>query len=206
MTTAASPQPPADLRPEPNLGPALDFLRLIWAVDHGLQRMSKWMEQWMGITGPQRLVIRIVGKFPEISAGHLAAVLHIHPSTLTGILKRLEARGLVTRRIDGRDARRSLIALSDKGSHLDVESEGTIEATVNGIISRLPEAQSDVVRTALRDLAEALSGGADRPPPTLPAAPPQRPAGRKRGPKAKTKPGGKPGSPAGKAGLRMLTK
>jgi len=41
------------------VGDAIDFLRLIWAVDHALQRRSKSMAATLGITGPQRLVIRI---------------------------------------------------------------------------------------------------------------------------------------------------
>src|SRR5438132_8459125 len=37
-----------------------------------------------------RLVMRIVGRFPGIAAGRVAQILHVHPSTLTGILKRSE--------------------------------------------------------------------------------------------------------------------
>ena len=51
------------------LDPVLDFLRLLWSIEHGLQRMSKRMEGELGITGPQRLVLRIVGRFPGLSAG-----------------------------------------------------------------------------------------------------------------------------------------
>jgi len=56
------------------LGPVLEFMKLLWAVDHGLQSISKHMESRFGITGPQRLVVRIVGRFPGISAGALADV------------------------------------------------------------------------------------------------------------------------------------
>ena len=42
------------------LGRVLEFMRVLWAVDHALQSTSKWMEVRLGVTGPQRLVIRIV--------------------------------------------------------------------------------------------------------------------------------------------------
>jgi len=42
------------------LGPVLEFMKQLWAVDHGLQSLSKRMESRFGITGPQRLVVRIV--------------------------------------------------------------------------------------------------------------------------------------------------
>ena len=34
----------------------------------------------VGLTGPQRLVVRLVGRFPGITAGRLAEILHVHCS------------------------------------------------------------------------------------------------------------------------------
>src|SRR2546428_6839463 len=99
----------------PPLGGVLDFMRLLWAVDHALQSASKRMESAFGMTGPQRLVVRIVGRFPGIAAGRVAEILHVHPSTLTGVLKRLEARGILQRKPDPRDARRALFLLTRQG-------------------------------------------------------------------------------------------
>ena len=56
------------------------------------------MESELGITGPQRLVLRVVGQFPGLSAGELAHIVRLHPSTITGILQRLVARGLLERK------------------------------------------------------------------------------------------------------------
>ena len=69
-----------------SLGDVLEFMRTLWALDHGLQLRSKRMERHLGITGPQRLVLRIVGRFPGISAGEVASIMEVHPSTLTGVL------------------------------------------------------------------------------------------------------------------------
>src|SRR3569833_1262371 len=82
------------------LNARLEFMRLLWAVDHGLQSASKRLEASSGVTGPQRLVIRIVGVYPGISAGEIADILVTHPSTLSGVLKRLESRGFVERKND----------------------------------------------------------------------------------------------------------
>jgi MarR family transcriptional regulator, organic hydroperoxide resistance regulator len=45
---------PADAASDYELDPVLDFMRLLWSIEHGLQRMSKRMESEIGITGPQR--------------------------------------------------------------------------------------------------------------------------------------------------------
>ena len=58
----------------------LQFMQLLWAVAHGLERASKRMTREIGVTGPQRLVLRVAGLRPGLSAGHLAAILHVHPS------------------------------------------------------------------------------------------------------------------------------
>ena len=91
---------------------ALEFMRSLWALDHALHRTSKRMARRLGVTGPQRLVIRLVGQHPAITAGELARVMHTHPSTLTGILGRLQRAGLILRRIDSDDRRQARLALS----------------------------------------------------------------------------------------------
>src|SRR5919108_2503988 len=122
----------------PPLGAVLDFMRLLWAVDHSLQSASKRMVATYGITGPQRLVVRIVGRFPGISAGRVAEILHVHPSTLTGVLKRLEARSVLQRRPDPRDARRALFMLTAKGRKLDTVRTGTVEQAVRRVLLKDP--------------------------------------------------------------------
>jgi DNA-binding MarR family transcriptional regulator len=142
--------------PLPNLGEVLDFLRLIWAVDHALQKTSKRMKKTIGVTGPQRLVIRIVSRFPGIPPGVIAELLHVHPSTLTGILKRLERQGLIRRRRDPKDRRRSFIGVTEKGLWIDRTAAGTVEAAVAKVLSTAPVVRVSGARTILMGLAEAL--------------------------------------------------
>ncbi len=140
----------------PALGEALDFLRLFWAVDHALNRRSKRLAIEIGVTGPQRIALRIVGRFPGIPAGRLAELLHLHPSTLTGVLARLEKSGLIARRADPRDRRRALLALSERGRRLDQEDSGTGEAELERALASVPRRDLEVVRRVLLDLARAL--------------------------------------------------
>ena len=135
------------------LGPVLDFMRALWGLDHALQSASKRMEAQLGITAPQRLVVRIVGRFPGISAGEVAEILQVHPSTLTGVLKRLEARRVLARRADPSDGRRALLSLTPRGREIDSLRHGTVEAGVRRVLRDLPPETS----RAARILAEALT-------------------------------------------------
>lgn len=141
----------------PALGEVLDFMRMLWAIDHGLQTTSKRMESTLGVTGLQRMVIRLVGRFPGISAGHLARLLHVHPSTLTGVLKRIQDRQLVTRTADPRDARRALFTLTARGRTLDVPTTGTVESAVQRALEKIPQAKINAARDILVALAEELT-------------------------------------------------
>jgi DNA-binding MarR family transcriptional regulator len=146
--------------PPPRLGDVLDFLRVIWALDHALHTTSMRMKSSLGVTGPQRLVIRIVSRFPGITAGQIAELLHVHPSTLTGILKRLEAQGLVRRRSDPRDRRRAVLGITEKGKRIESAGTGTVERAVERVIARLPRSHVERAREVLTELAAALAGSA----------------------------------------------
>ena len=154
-----------DENPAPlDLGETLEFLRLIWAIDHGLQLASKRTETLVGVTGLQRLVVRILGRFPGLSAGQLAGLLHVDPSTLSGVLARLADRHLIDRRSDPRDTRRAQLALTPDGRKLDVATEGTVESAVERALGRIPKAKLDNAREVLRALAESLVDASDEVP------------------------------------------
>lgn len=141
---------------EPQLGPVLDFMRVLWAVDHRLQSASKRMQASLGLTGPQRLAVRIIGRYPEIGAGRLAAILHVHPSTLTGILRRLEKAGLVARGGDERDGRRAVFNLTAQGRSIDRGRQGTVEAKVRSALERQPASRVAAAQRLLADLADSI--------------------------------------------------
>jgi MarR family transcriptional regulator, organic hydroperoxide resistance regulator len=140
-----------------SLGRVLDFMRLLWAVDHGLTRVSRRMERTVGVTGPQRMVVRLVGQHPGISAGDLARTLHVHPSTLTEVLRRLTERGALERAQDPADARRALFRLTRKGLELDAQRRGTGEARVRVALASLSDADLGAAARVLARLAQALA-------------------------------------------------
>jgi DNA-binding MarR family transcriptional regulator len=141
---------------EADLGEILTLMRLLWSVDHALQAASKRMARTHGVTGPQRLAIRIVGHYPGISAGELARILYVHPSTLTGILRRLETRGILARDTHAADRRRAVLALTPKGRRLNELKTGTVEAAVRRAVGRTPPRALLAGRQFLRTLESEL--------------------------------------------------
>lgn len=142
----------------PALGGVLQFMGLIWGVSHGLQATSKRMEAELGITGPQRLVVRIVGRRPGLAAGELAEVLQLHPSTLTGVLRRLQERGVIERRPGERDRRRARLYLTAVGKAVDRRHAGSVEAAVRRALSELDPKKIDATTEVLHALETVLGG------------------------------------------------
>jgi DNA-binding MarR family transcriptional regulator len=152
--------------PEPvveaeSLGSVLSFMRLLWAVAHGLESTSKRMSVTLGVTGPQRLVLRLVAHYHEISPGSLAELLHVHPSSLTGVLSRLERSGHVERRRDPRDGRRAILSLTAKGRRLNMRRAGTVEESVRRALASQSSAQLAAAREVLAELAKQLDSTRD---------------------------------------------
>jgi len=145
-------------RPEDSLDPVLDFLRLLWRIEHELQAASKRMGAQLGVTGPQRLALRIATQFPGVSAGDLARILHLHPSTITGVLQRLVDKGLLLRERDPADTRRVHLRPSRRAARLTRRSGGTVEAAVARVLDKLSAARIRHARAVLDALAEALGG------------------------------------------------
>lgn len=143
-------------KPAQKLGEPLDFLRTIWALDHQLQTASRRMESQLGVTGPQRFVLRIVHLHPGITPGEVAKTLHVHPSTLTGVLQRLEKRRLLNRKSDAGDARRVHLQLTDAGSKVAAHTTGTIEDAVRVALQKVPKARVEHARSLLEGLTTTL--------------------------------------------------
>lgn len=132
--------------PTLQLGPALDFLQRLWRLNHALETVSSRMEKQIGVTAQQRLIIRFVGQYPGMSAGQLAAVLHVDPATVSAALGRLEQKRLIERRRDPADSRRVALWLSRKGCALDSPTPGTVEEAVTEMlaISSLRESRAAI--------------------------------------------------------------
>jgi DNA-binding MarR family transcriptional regulator len=76
---------------------------------------------------------------------------------LTGILRRLEDRGVICRVPDPRDSRRSLLFLTPAGRKLDVSVKGTIEDAVGQVLARSTPERIEEASQLLAAVARSLA-------------------------------------------------
>jgi MarR family transcriptional regulator, organic hydroperoxide resistance regulator len=114
------------------------------------------MDHELGITGPQRMAVRIIGRTPGISPGELAVTMRVHPSTLTGIMKRLEEREFVSRVEDDEDGRSVHLKLTARGRSADQARSNTVEAAVRRALAQLEPEEIQAAERVLSCLVDEL--------------------------------------------------
>jgi DNA-binding MarR family transcriptional regulator len=137
-------------------GETLQFMQRMWDFVHALDVRSKRMMTRLGVTGPQRLVIRLVGQKPGQTASEIASMLGKHPSTLTGVLARLEDRGLILRESDPDDRRRARFKLTAGGKKIDAQRKGTVEAATRRALGRVSPEDIEKTLALVAMLVEEL--------------------------------------------------
>lgn len=136
---------------------ALEFLRRLWGLDHALESASKLMIRDLGVSGPQRVVLRLVSEAGEMGPGEIAEQMMHHPATVSSLLKRLEDAGYIERRESGKDRRRTVVVVTETGRVLGSRTKGTIEARVASVLRSQDPADIDACMRVIGALTEALS-------------------------------------------------
>lgn len=90
----------------------------LYGAANRMTRLYRPMLDALGLTYPQYLAMLVLWEASPRTVGALGEALDLDSSTLTPLLKRLEASGLVTRDRDPEDERRVIVSLTDQGRAL----------------------------------------------------------------------------------------
>ncbi len=89
----------------------------------------------LGITYPQYLVLMLLWETDGRTVNEIAQALILNTNTITPILKRMEALGLIARRRSDEDERRVIVSLTPKGMHFREEAAWIPEQLVEGLVT-----------------------------------------------------------------------
>jgi MarR family transcriptional regulator, organic hydroperoxide resistance regulator len=95
----------------------------LYAASNHMTRLFVPFLNKLGVTYPQYLVLVVLWERGAQGVGEMALALQMDLGTLSPMLKRLEAKGLVTRRRQAKDERRVLVDLTPKGVSLRKRTE-----------------------------------------------------------------------------------
>jgi DNA-binding MarR family transcriptional regulator len=131
----------------------------IYSTAHAFNRVYKPLLARLGLTYPQYLVMLVLWEGDGLPVRDIGERLYLDSGTLTPLLKRLEAAGLLKRTRSTEDERQVLIALTPRGEALREKAKAVPQSILAASACTVGElgAMKDQI-TALRDRLNAALG------------------------------------------------
>ncbi len=139
---------------------ANDTLRAIRRILRATDMGGRKLAAATGLTPSQLLVLQRIERDGGITPSVIAADLEFGQATVTNIVDRLVADGLVTRRRSERDKRQVLLAATEAGRSLLERAPDLLQARFRAGFETLPPWEQAMMLAALERLAHILD--ADR--------------------------------------------
>ncbi|AFK53407.1 MarR family winged helix-turn-helix transcriptional regulator [Tistrella mobilis] len=133
----------------------------LYGASLAMTKLYRPVLEGLGLTYPQYLAMLVLWESDDITVGDLGRRLGLDSGTLTPLLKRLEAAGLVTRRRDPRDERQVRVALTEAGRALKARARHVPEQMFCAMGLELDELGD--LRRRLHTLQARLSDAAAEP-------------------------------------------
>lgn len=130
----------------------------LYSASHAFTRVYKPLLDALDLTYPQYLVMLVLWQQDGQTVKAIGEHLHLDSGTLTPLLKRLEAAGLIARRRDPDDERQVRVALTADGWALKAKADavpGAIFCALGGDAEDLPGLRDAINRVRDRLLAAA---------------------------------------------------
>lgn len=125
-------------------------------ITRAIDLHSRLLLKRYGLTSPQLAALRVVARSQPVSVGGIARRIHLGQATLTGILGRLEKRGLVVRARADRDRRSVLVELTDAGRELVETAPPLLQERFHRGLSELPDWQRTMILATLQQVAAMM--------------------------------------------------
>ena len=130
--------------------------RIIRSID----MHSRTLVKYYGLTGPQLIVLQEISKNEEITPSRLASAISLSQATVSGILERLEKRGLVTRRRSDSDRRMVLIRTTAKANQMLDSGPPIMQISFVNAFKNLQDWEQTMILSSLQHLVKLMNAGA----------------------------------------------
>lgn len=137
----------------------INFLPLLREFARSYQALESFSAvhiRQFGLTPPQFDLIATLGNQPPMTCRELGEKTLITKGTLTGVLDRLEDKGLVVRCVNADDARSQRVSLTRAGSDLFNQAFPSHVQYLSGAFGQLSKTEIDQLTQSLKQLREAI--------------------------------------------------
>ena len=126
----------------------------LYSASRAVTSLYRVVLEDLDLTYPQYLVMLVLWERDELTVSEIGGRLFLDSPTLTPLLKRLEANGLVTRQRSASDERQVIVALSPAGRRLQARAKAIPECVAAAMACSVREL--DALRSRLTGLRDVL--------------------------------------------------
>ncbi len=126
--------------------------RIFKAIQDYFQEISKKY----GITGPQLWALKTVAANGSLSLGELSKQMYLHPSTISGVVDRLEKKGFVVRDRGQEDRRVVRVQLTSRGKKIVAKAPNPIQGKMIYGLNRLKKRELTSIYDAVKELVKIV--------------------------------------------------
>jgi DNA-binding MarR family transcriptional regulator len=138
--------------------PTREVLDAVRHIVQALHESSRRAELQFGVSGAQLFVLQRLSESPAASLNELAARTHTHQSSVSAVVTKLVARGLVRRSKSSGDGRCLELSLTPAGHRLVQRAPHAAQDRLIAAVNKLSMPRRAVLADVLTDLARAVSG------------------------------------------------
>jgi DNA-binding MarR family transcriptional regulator len=133
-----------------------ETMQALRRIFRAIQDYSQEVSSQFGITGPQLWALKILSQNGQLSLSELSRMMYLHPSTITGVVDRLERKDLVLRKRDDRDRRVIKIELTPEGISLSKKTPNPIQGKMIYGLRSLKRNELHSIFDAVQKLTEMM--------------------------------------------------
>ena len=150
---------PKARRANTGLDQRLESMRILRAVRRIIRAAdieSRKLAAKHQITSPQLVSLMAIVEAGRTTAIEVAGRVHLDPSTLVGVLDRLQAKGLIQRERDSDDRRQVWIVATDAGRKVAARTPFPLQHATERALQQMSDAERRRVAASIERLAELM--------------------------------------------------
>lgn len=134
----------------------LRILQSLRRIIRAVEIHSRKLAQSYRITGPQLGCLLAIRESGPVTTTRLAHQVYLSPSTVVGIIDRLEEKGLVARQRSRADRRQVRIAITVEGEKLAASAPSLLQDTLADALKKLPEPEQVSITLSLEKVVDLM--------------------------------------------------
>lgn len=149
----------------------LRVLQSLRRIIRAVEIHSKKLVHSHKITGPQLGCLAAINENGPMTTTKLAKSVYLSPSTIVGIVDRLEEKNLVIRQRGSKDRRQVQVHLTEAGEQLLERAPSALQDTLADALKSLPELEQVSITLALEKIVDLMEAGKIEASPVLETGP-----------------------------------